>query len=139
MTTEHRKAPRREVLEIRRIGGWGKVKYHHFLSCGHMESRPRASASPKLACVECLRLESRVLEMKSVSSPTRTDLISDGEMATAETEIYLIQAAIASKFGVEINDVDLVMMDDAGILRIQYATIFLAEKYVRKIINSGGT
>ena len=60
-------------------------------------------------------------------------------MATAETEIYLIQAAIASKFGVEINDVDLVMMDDAGILRIQYATIFLAEKYVRKIINSGGT
>ena len=137
MTTEHRKAPRREVVEIRRIGGWGKVKYHHFLSCGHMESRPRASSSPKLACVDCLRIESRDLEMKSLVNIVKQDFASDDEMATAETEVYLIQATIASKFNVSIDSVDLVTADDAGNLRVRYATILLTGKDVRRIMDNG--
>lgn len=49
MTTEHRKAPRRSVVEISREGAWGRVKYKHLLSCGHTETRPRAATSPTLA------------------------------------------------------------------------------------------
>jgi hypothetical protein len=136
MTTEHRKAPRRDVLEIRRIGNWGHVQYMHILSCGHMETRPRASASPKLACVECLRIDSRVIEMKSVASPARISDVTDDEMATAETEIYLAQATIASKFGVPIDSVDVVTVDDGGNLRVRYATVFLTEKDVRRIASN---
>jgi hypothetical protein len=136
MTTEHRKAPRRDVLEIRRIGNWGNVKYMHILSCGHMEVRPRASNSPKLACVECLRIDSRVIEMNSVASPTRISDVTDDEMATAETEIYLAQANIASKFGVSIDSVDVVTIDDGGNLRVRYATVFLTEKDVRRIASN---
>lgn len=136
MTTEHRKAPRREVVEIRRVGGWGRVKYHHVLSCGHMETRPRASTSPKLACVECLRTETRVSEMKAIPPPVRLPVASDDEMATAETEFSLMRATIATRFGVPVESVDLVTTDDTGILRVRYATVFLTEKDVNRITNN---
>ncbi len=135
MTTEHRKAPRRDVVEIRRVGGWGQVKYHHLLSCGHMETKPRASSSPKLACVQCFRTDARVSEMKAISSPARLPIVSDEEMATLETEVSMIRATISSRFGIPIDSVDLVTTDDAGILRVRYATVFLTEKDVTRITN----
>ena len=133
MTTEHRKAPRRDVVEVRRVGGWGSVRYHHILSCGHTETRPRASSSPKLACVKCLREQAVVSEMKSIAPPARISDITDDEMATAETEINLARATIAARFGLDINAVDLVTYDDGGILRVRYATVFLTERDVRRI------
>lgn len=133
MTTEHRKAPRREVVDIRRVGGWGQVKYHHVLSCGHIETRPRASSSPKLACVDCLRTEKLVSEMKAIPAPTRVQVASDDEMASLETEVSIMRATIATRFGVPIESVDLVTTDDAGILRVRYATVFLTEKDVTRV------
>lgn len=135
MTTEHRKAPRRDVTEIRRVGGWGQVKYHHILSCGHMETRPRASSSPKLGCVQCLRTDARVSEMKAIPAPVRLPTVSDDEMATLETEVFMMRATIATRFGIPIDSVDLVTTDDAGILRVRYATVFLTEKDVTRITN----
>lgn len=137
MTTEHRRAPRRDVTEIRRVGGWGNVKYHHVLSCGHIETRPRASTAPKLACVDCLRTESQVSEMKAITAPARVPLIGDDEMATAETEVSLMKATIASRFGVSSEAVDLVTADEGGILRIRYATVFLTERDVVRMTKTG--
>ena len=135
MTTEHRKAPRRDVVEIRRVGGWGQVKYHHLLSCGHMETKPRASSSPKLACVQCFRTDALVSEMKSIAPPARLPIVSDDEMATLETEVSMMRATISARFGIPIDSVDLVTTDDAGILRVRYATVFLTEKDVSRITN----
>lgn len=134
MTTEHRRAPRRDVLEIRRVGGWGSVVYHHVLSCGHIEKRPRASSAPKLACVWCLRAEEVKITMELLAAgPARNTSIDDDELATVETEAQMIKATLSSKFGVPIDAVDVVMGDDGGNLRIRYATIFLTEKDVRRI------
>jgi hypothetical protein len=74
--------------------------------------------------------------MNSVASPTRISDVTDDEMATAETEIYLAQANIASKFGVSIDSVDVVTIDDGGNLRVRYATVFLTEKDVRRIASN---
>ena len=75
--------------------------------------------------------------MKSLVNIVKQDFLSDDEMATAETEVYLIQATIASKFNVSIDSVDLVTADDAGNLRVRYATILLTGKDVRRIMDNG--
>lgn len=134
MTTEHRRAPRRDVVEIRRVGGWGSVSYHHVLSCGHIEKRPRASTAPKLACVWCLRAEEVKNTMTSLAiAPPRNTSIDDDELATIETEAQMMKASLSSQFGIPIDAVDVVMADEAGNLRVRYATIFLTERDVRRI------
>lgn len=133
MTTEHRKAPRKEVVDIRRVGGWGSVVYHHVLSCGHIEKRPRVSKAPKLACVFCLRAEQVVQTMSSLKTPTKSEFLDDEEFASFETKIQMIKASLASQMNIPIDAVDVAIADDAGILRVRYATIFLTEKDVRKI------
>jgi hypothetical protein len=133
MTTEHRKAPRREVVDIRRVGGWGSVVYHHVLSCGHIEKRTRATKAPKLACVFCLRAEEVVKTMSSLKTPTKSEVLDDEEFASFETKVQMIKASLASQMNIPIDAVDVAITDEAGILRIRYATIFLTEKDVRKI------
>lgn len=83
-----------------------------------------------------MRLETKVSEMKAILPPARMPSVSDDEMATAETEFYLIRATIASRFGVPIDSIDLVTTDDTGILRIRYATVFLTEKDVNRIMSN---
>lgn len=78
-------------------------------------------------------METKVSEMKAIPAPQRLPVASDDEMATVETEIYLMQATIASRFGVPIDAVDLVTTDDGGILRVRYATVFLTERDVTRI------
>jgi hypothetical protein len=73
--------------------------------------------------------------MKAISSPARLPIVSDEEMATLETEVSMIRATISSRFGIPIDSVDLVTTDDAGILRVRYATVFLTEKDVTRITN----
>lgn len=134
MTTEHRRAPRRDVVEIRRVGGWGSVTYHHVLSCGHIEQRPRATSAPKLACVWCLRAEKVESTMASLAiAQPRNTFIDDDELASIETETQMMKASLSAHFGIPIDAVDVVMTDDAGNLRMRYATIFLTERDVRRI------
>lgn len=75
-------------------------------------------------------------EMKAIAPPTRLPMVGDDDMATAETEINMMRATIASRFGIPIDSVDLVTTDDGGSLRVRYATIFLTEKDVTRIANS---
>lgn len=139
MTTEHRRAPRRDVVEIRRVGGWGSVSYHHVLSCGHIEKRPRATTAIKLACVWCLRAEKVESTMASLAiAQPRATFIDDDELASIETETQMMKASLSSHFGIPIDAVDVVMTDDAGNLRMRYATIFLTERDVRRITGQHG-
>lgn len=132
-STEHRRAPRRQVVEIRKTGSWGNVVYQHVLECGHIEKRPRATSAPKLACVWCLRSESKQKEMEALSLPAPRSFINDEDTASIESAIMSAQATIASKLGVDIDAVDIATKDVNGILEIKHATVFLTARDVRNI------
>ena len=136
-STEHRKAPRRLIKEVRKVGGWGDVKYHHYLECGHIEVRPRASTAPKIACVWCLRSEQKENEMKLLASATPNTYTLD-DFATSEYHINSARAAIASKFGVTQDMVDVVVTSTGGEVQIVSATVFLSSSDVRRITGPTG-
>lgn len=134
MTTEHRQAPRREVVEISRTGAWGQVTYQHKLSCGHIESRPRASSSKMLACVWCLRAEKLDSEMLALSSPPVL-IVPEEEQSINdfETDIEKIRAVISAKFSVPLDAVDITVSDVNGQLTIRSGVVFLSARDVARI------
>jgi hypothetical protein len=132
-STEHRRAPRKSVVEIRKIGSWGNIVYHHVLECGHIEKKPRASSSPKLACAWCLRADEIEKSLTMLALPSNRSVIDDEDSASVETSIMSAQATIASRLGVNTDAVDIVLHDVNGTLEIKYATVFLSASEVRKI------
>jgi hypothetical protein len=132
-STEHRRAPRKSVVEIRKIGSWGNIVYHHVLECGHIEKKPRASSSPKLACAWCLRADEIEKSLTMLALPSNRSIIDDEDSASVETSIMSAQATIASRLGVNTDAVDIVLHDVNGTLEIKYATVFLSASEVRKI------
>jgi hypothetical protein len=133
MTTEHRKAPRKTVTEIRRSGAWGKVKYEHVLECGHTEIRPRASTAPKIACAWCLRSKTKDLEIKALATPISVNDNHEELFLKTETEIGRVRAQIAHEFKVPLEQVDVVATDENGITKINFVKVFLSSADVRRI------
>lgn len=138
MTTEHRKAPRRFIEEIKRVGSWGKVKYHHHLACGHVEIRNRASSAPKLGCAWCFRASQRDAELKNPTAggtivPLAIDL--DATMGQDEVDIEQTRAALATALSVPADAIDLVVIDADGSLKIQNALVFLSAHDVMRLTN----
>jgi len=138
MTTEHRKAPRRSIEEIERIGGWGKVKYHHHLACGHIEIRDRASTAPKLGCAWCFRASQRDAELRNPAAgstilPSTVD--PDATMGQDEVDIERTRAALATALSVPPDAIDLVAIDADGSLEIQNALVFLSAHDVMRLTN----
>ena len=136
MTTERRKSPRRIVERIERTGGWGNVRYHHHLACGHIEIRPRASKAPKLACAWCLRTAQRDPELRLPSvvdnQPTVvTDI--DGSLSRDEVEIEGIRAMLARVLVIPGDAIDMVVTDVGNSLVIQSAVVFLSADDARRI------
>jgi hypothetical protein len=138
MTTEHRKAPRRSIEEIKRIGGWGKVKYHHYLACGHVEIRNRASSAPKLGCAWCFRASERDAELRNpaISNQNSPPAI-DSEPAMGQDEINIEQtrAALARALSIPADAIDIVAIDADGSLEIQNALVFLSSHDVMRLTN----
>ena len=135
MTTEHRKAPRRDVVEISREGAWGRDKYKHLLSCGHTEIRPRAATTPKLACAWCLKAEAKNQEMKALGAGVQTIQIDDinEKLAAEEIDISRTKAIIATRFQIPIEAIDVVATDVNGNLVIQHALLFLSASDVARL------
>ena len=133
MTTEHRQAPRRKIVEIRRNGAWGKVKYEHILECGHSEIRPRASTAPKIACAWCLRSRFKQIEIKALATPTPINDSLDEMFLKVETEIGRVKGQIAHEFKVPLEQVDVVATDVIGLSKINYVKVFLSPADVRRI------
>ena len=136
MTTEHRKSPRRAVERIQRIGGWGNGRYHHHLACGHIEIRPRASKSPKLACASCLRareFEGKLARSTESDDPTPT--IDDYDLALGQDEVAIerSRAALARALFVPGDAIDIIAVDMGGTLEIQSALVFLSADDIARI------
>ena len=128
MTTEHRKAPRRRVERIDRVGAWGQVKYHHHLKCGHVEVRPRASKAPVIACAWCLKVAAKEIELVAATSakPRVSAIDYDEELRKNEIEVAQLRAALAKALGVPNEAVDVVVAEEESKqLVVQSAVIFL--------------
>jgi len=136
MTTEHRKAPRRKIEDISRVGGWGNVKYHHHLECGHVEVRPRASSAPKLACVMCLKVTALDAELKKIPAPEEIfpeSIDFDETAGKDEVRINKIAATIASRFGVPVEAVSIQTQFSGGRLQVRAGHIFLGPNDVERL------
>lgn len=132
MTTERRKAPRRQIVKIDKIGSWGNVSYHHHLDCGHVEIRNRTAPAPQIACVWCLRAGEKEKELKLLIRPSDIS-IEERSLVDDEIKIERSRAAIASRFGVPLDAVDISSEDYAGKLIIRGATIYLSPEDVDRI------
>ena len=127
MTSERRRAPKRLVVGIERTGRWGQVTYRHELSCGHIESRPRAATSQTLACAWCLRSEEVDAEMKALTQPQKPQHIKEEQsIVDLEMSVEKLRAGIASKFSVPVDAVDISVQDISGEMVITSAIVFLS-------------
>lgn len=134
MTTEHRRAPKRDVVEVTRIGAWGQVRYQHRLSCGHIESRPRAASSKTLACAWCLRAEEIDKQIKSLSAPPATVFPEkEQSLDTFETDVEKLRAGLASKFSVPLDAIDISIVDVNGQLVIKSGLVFLSANDIARL------
>lgn len=131
-STEHRRAPRRQIKEIQKVGTWGNIEYRHILSCGHIEIRPRASRAPKLACAWCLRAEDKQMEMLALTQ-SPPPIVDDIDFSNEEQEVQMIRAAIAKRLNVSSEAVDVVVRDTGGRLEIINVRVFLSASEARRI------
>jgi hypothetical protein len=133
VTTEHRKAPRKKIISVTRVGEWGNVRYDHLLSCGHVESRPREADTKTntLACAWCFKSVNMGRELMRLGSSTVP--YEEEDSSSSESHINSIKASIAARFNVSLDSVDVVSTVDNSELKIQYATVFLSSVDVGRI------
>lgn len=119
-------APRREVLDVTRHGDWGDIVWLHTLACGHVTPRKRRAASTHLNCEACLERKDEpgfALPVDPVAVKA-----ASAELATAHT-----QAALAARFGVASDAVQVSLGDDFD---IGFALIVLTRDEIRRILSS---
>lgn len=131
MSTEHRRAPRRKIKTIRRVGSWGDIVYEHLLECGHTERRPRAATSNSLACAWCLRSEAKELEIRALALPAK---IVEPDLQHSEIEIARVKAQLAHTLSVSLEQIEISVIDKFGEQKISGAVVFLSESDVHKLI-----
>lgn len=139
MTTEHRKAPRRLVESIDRVGEWGKIRYLHHLECGHIESRPRASSAPKLGCVKCLRANDGQFDepLLKVNIPV---VDFSAQMAEDEVTTSRIASQLAKTLGVPNEAIGLHQeIQENGRSNVQYAVVYLSRDDIFRIVGGNAT
>lgn len=94
-----KQAPRREVVEIERVGDWGVVQYLHKLTCGHTEPRKRPSPATHISCMFCLHEQERPAPKGTTVIPI-LEFDTFDSVATAEVQESALKAKIASLLGV---------------------------------------
>lgn len=124
MAISRKAAPKQEVLEIERVGEWGKVTYRHRLVCGHTDVRKRPAPASHIACMMCLYERERPTPaLPQVVAPLGdADFDVFDAYAGSEQNAARVQAGIATRFGVSNDAVDVVT-DAFG--RISYVLVFL--------------
>ena len=137
MTTEHRRAPRRRIVSVDRVGSWGGFQYLHTLECGHTESRKRTARTDEINCIWCLRTEVRDEEIRSLTSAQSTPLsaYTDGpNLVDEEIRMEKIRSTLAARFSVPVDAIGLSIEDNAGSLVVKNCVIYLSAADVARIV-----
>lgn len=128
-----KKAPQKEVLSIDRTGEWGKVEYHHRLSCGHTEMRKRPSTAPKIACSWCVVAGEKQEELRALAIRETVmtevpldDIVVYDDDFEHEIDAGRLRAGLVSALGVQPEAVEVVSeVDESGDLSARYVVLFL--------------
>jgi hypothetical protein len=132
-------APRREVLEVIKVGDWGEVVYHHRLTCGHTETRKRQSPASHIACSGCV--VAREFAQNGPARPLVADAGLEGddldlapdEFGSIEAEAQRVVAGLAAKFGISTDAVDVAISAQGGRAELGYAIVFLDAPTARRL------
>lgn len=140
MEINKKSAPQRKVLDISRSGSWGKVEYAHRLECGHTEYRKRALTTDKIACTFCVKAQQARDTLTEIAKVTAIEYAEpvwvDGiasELATAETDIGKLRAALASALDVSPEAVDVVSEETDSGIQVSYVVVFLDSEQAKRI------
>lgn len=144
MYVNKKSAPQKQVLEIVKVGQWGKVEYQHILDCGHVEVRKRPSKTDKIACAWCVVASEKQRELKTltvVPPPVIEepwDFYDDG--AVDEIRLAKTRSALAHIFGCPQESIEIVSsVDENGQLTVNYVSIFLDLGQAERIIKQSQT
>lgn len=133
MTTERRKAPRKKIKYVQKIGSWGKYEYIHHLVCGHTESRKRKSPTSEIACVICLKTEEKKQEIRALSRTSPLIIGNEDYLVDEELKIERARGLLGAKFGIPLDAVDILSEYFDGKLIIKSAIIYLSSQDVDKL------
>ncbi len=140
-----KKAPKRDVLEVTKIGQWGQgdgIKYLHRLSCGHTESRKRIAPAGQMACTWCVVAEEKGADLRSLIGTRSTqqvfvdvaDFIDDvNDDLLSEQDAMRLQGSLASALKIPSDSIDVVLEDVDGTLTVAYALVFLSAADAKRI------
>ncbi len=126
-----KRAPRRTVVDMVRVGDWGEVEYRHRMSCGHTIVRKRLSKSDFLACLDCLK--ATMFASGELSMKTGSELNDEVERFSAPINDMAVQSSLAKMLGVMPESVDLVLDQDGN---IRYGMIFLSSDDITRLVGN---
>lgn len=133
-------APRREVLEVVKVGDWGEVIYQHRLSCGHTEARKRQSPASHIACSGCViarefeRNGPPAVRQVPVAEPIDDGVVVD-DIGSIEIEVQRITAALAKRFQVTSEAIDVAISAQNGTPEVGYVVVFLDAETAKRLTN----
>jgi len=126
--TKAKGAPRREVLEIDRVGDWGEVTYRHLLACGHVEVRKRPSPARVIACSGCV--QAAAFTERALPALVEAPDVDWDEFATAEYETQVVAAGLAGRLGVEAEFVQVA----SGPEGVRHAVVVLDREAIGRLL-----
>jgi hypothetical protein len=102
-----RRAPKRLVLRVDRVGAYPHVEWKHWLECKHFELRKRKAPAERIGCTACLnRTEDEV------------EVVPDLERVRLEYEAQVLKTfgnqPVFQKVGIEFGDVVVDVEDVNG-------------------------
>jgi hypothetical protein len=118
MGDRHR-APRRAVIRVTHVGGYGNVWWLHELECGHTERRKRAAPSTHIGCASCKHSE------RAYAASLARPGVDPALDAQVEIEADRLKAKLASALGVPLDAVGVSVRQGGSALEISGAMVFL--------------
>lgn len=141
MDVNKKSAPQKQVIEIVRVGQWGRVEYQHVLECGHVEVRKRPSKTDKIACAWCVVAAEKQRELKTLTivPPPVTEEPWDfyDDVAVDEIRMAQIRSALSHALGCPQESIEIVSsVDGDGNLTVNYVSVFLDFGQAQAIIRN---
>lgn len=102
--SERRRAPKRRVVDVRRVGTYPNVTWQHSLDCGHVESRKRKAPAERIGCPTCLARETVPVVADTMRYAAELDSLIDSAVSRALNKEFLFPERIVTR--VEVKDVD---------------------------------
>ena len=133
-----KKAPRRKIVDISRIGAWGRVEYHHKLECGHVEARKRAQTAETMACSGCVLSEEYEKRSEAPPEDPNEEILDflGSELAVNEKTAQSLKVEIGRAMNLTTDAIEVVLdIDEQGQQALSGAVILLSADEVLRIVS----